>query len=122
MSNLSDDSKNQRRFPRKECCTGAVIFSGARVFMSEAKQVSQEGVLVSTPAPLNPGDQIRIQLVIGNSQVEATASVLYSLPGSKVFGTRMFGVRFDSISEQSRNLIEKFVTEDSEPTRKSRVA
>lgn len=122
MSNLHDNPNNQRRSPRKECRTGAVIFCGAREFMSETRQVSRDGVLVSTPAPLTPGDRIKIQLVIGETQVEAEASVLYMLPGSKLQGTKIFGVRFDSISPEAQGIVDSFVTDDFRPDRKPQSA
>lgn len=105
VDDLDDDmsgTDERRRFDRSRLIVD-VFFDGTDATgVASTKDISAGGFYMNTQAILPEGSILLVRIPFGDGeQIVANAEVVYSNPGRGV------GLRFQSLSEENRSLIER---------------
>jgi hypothetical protein len=99
----------ERRYPRKHYSGRAIILYGTTTELGETIEISEGGLLLRTTLLLRPGDQVSVHFIIPNAYIRTTGEVIYLLPNLEDPNSCQVGVRFTSISDVDKSLIQKFI-------------
>ena len=78
--------------------------------------LSLEGIGIETPTPLNINESLQVAIIIGECQINASGTVVYTKREES--GRFRSGIRFEKISERNRGII-KLYLEKTDQLRRS---
>ena len=104
-----------RRYPRIPFSGRAVIFTKDTSCVSTSLQISQGGILVSTPMKLNVGDTVTVHCTILRCYLRLKGEVIYVIGNSANPERPKVGIRFNLISSLEKELIKTLVAEATKP-------
>jgi Tfp pilus assembly protein PilZ len=97
-----DSSPDDRRQHDRSRLIVDVFFDGKDATgVASTKDIGAGGLYLNTQAELAEGSVLLLRIPIGQKQIVVNAEVVYSNPGRGV------GVRFQELSEEYQNLIER---------------
>ena len=105
VDELDDDmsgTDERRRFDRSRLIVDVFFDGSDATGVASTKDISAGGFYMNTQAVLPEGSILLVRIPFGDGeQIVANAEVVYSNPGRGV------GLRFQSLSEENRSLIER---------------
>lgn len=100
------EPKQQRRHPRYGCDGRAELRRPEATDNSGAlRQISAGGCYINTPDPAPVGTHLELTLQVGQVQLRAEGTVLYSHP------EKGMGVAFTKIDDEMRAMLDQFLTD-----------
>lgn len=101
------EPKKQRRHPRYGCDGRAELRRQPDAIEHDGslRQISAGGCYINTPDPAPPGTHLELTLQVGQVQLQAEGTVLYSHP------EKGMGVGFTKVDDEMRALLDQFLTD-----------
>ena len=98
---LISAQEERREYDRSRLIVDVFFDGHDATGVASTKDISAGGLYMNTQADLPEGSVLLLRIPLGERQVVVNAEVVYSNPGRGV------GVRFQSLSEEDRALIER---------------